>query len=44
MVPTTISESAVAIRSQIDSMEASKARPSHRAAWVQISVMSCPRS
>src|ERR1700690_11098 len=39
MVPTTISDNAVATRSQIDSMEASRASPSHTAAWVQISVM-----
>src|SRR6478735_5294469 len=39
IVPTTISERAVAIRSQIDSRVASSASPSHRAARAQISVM-----
>ncbi|MNE75763.1 hypothetical protein D3C80_1719530 [compost metagenome] len=39
MVPTTISESAVAIRKKIDSNVATKARPSHKAACAHISVM-----
>jgi hypothetical protein len=38
-VPTTISDKAVAMRSQIDSSVATKASPSHSAACVQISVM-----
>src|ERR1019366_8440370 len=41
-VPTTISESAVATRSQIDTRVATRARPSHRAARSQVSVMTLP--
>ena len=39
MVPTTISESAVEIRNQIDSRLANRARPSHKAASAQMPVM-----
>ena len=39
IVPTTISESAVAIRRYIDRIVAINARPSHSAAWNQISVI-----
>ncbi|GLU38068.1 hypothetical protein Pssp01_21610 [Pseudomonas sp. NBRC 100443] len=39
MVPTTISDNAVAMRRKIDTSVASSASPSHRAAWAQISVM-----
>lgn len=38
-VPTTISDSAVATRSQIDSSVATRASPSHSAASSQVSVM-----
>lgn len=43
MVPTTISDNAVAMRSQIDIRVATSARPSHRAAKVQISVVALSR-
>ena len=39
MVPTTISESAVDIRNQIDNRLATSARPSHNAANAQTPVM-----
>ena len=37
-VPTTISDNAVATRSQIDNRVATRARPNHRAARNQVSV------
>jgi hypothetical protein len=40
-VPTTISDSAVDTRSQIDNRDAISARPSQSAAKAQIDVMSC---
>jgi hypothetical protein len=42
MVPTTISDNAVATLSQMDNNEASNANPSHKAACAQISVMMNP--
>jgi hypothetical protein len=39
-VPTTISDSAVAMRSQIEINVATSARPNHNAACAQTSVMS----
>lgn len=38
-VPTTISERAVAMRSQIDNNVATRANPSHKVARNQVSVM-----
>ena len=43
IVPTTISDSAVEMRNQIEKREAISASPSHSAAKAQISVMRCPR-
>jgi len=42
MVPTTISESAVDIRNQMDNRLAINARPSHKAARAQTPVISPP--